>query len=195
MGIPPMGDVLPPMEEDEQVNIRTAREIGQRLLVLSYLNCFAWQPDWREPVMTALIDEGLWKFATSREKSIFNGGAPSEDDLDYVLWRNESIWVLLWSLGTMPDLGLPTKNVDMQEMISLIPSLFEDTESFLTSAVVRSHAEIMQQADLHFRLCWAVRASDESGLPPPPVEAGVAFERHFAFGWIKGVRAEWDAHK
>lgn len=194
IGIPPLQDSLPPMEEDGQVNIRSATEIGQRLLVLSYLNYFAWQPDWREQIMTEIVDEGLWKFASPREKSIFNEGAPGEEDLDYILWRNESIWVLLWALGSAGTLDLPNRHVDVEKMIELIPPLFEDSNTFLSSAEVRSHDDIMQQADLHFRLCWSVRESDGNGLPPPPIEPGVAFERHFAFEWIKGVRAEWDAH-
>ena len=40
-----MTDILPPMEEDDQINIRTGEDLARRLLVLSYLNCVALQPE------------------------------------------------------------------------------------------------------------------------------------------------------
>jgi len=191
-GLAPLKDNLPPMEEDEQIEIRSGEDIARRVLVLSYLNCAALQPELSDHIVRFLSEESLWQFTTAREQEIFSQTALSEDDQDYVAWRNESIWVMLWALNKIDALEFPVEPVDVMKVIKLIPPFFESTDSFVATAATRAKAEIMQQADLYFRLCWAVRESERDKSDALPFDAGVAFERYFAIEWIKGVRSEWE---
>ena len=191
-GLAPLRDILPPMEEDEQITIRSGEDIARRVLVLSYLNCVALQPELSERIIRFLSEKSLWQIASEREQELFGQASFSVEDQEYVAWRNESIWVMLWALSKIDELEFPTEPVDASKTIQIIPAFFEDTDSFVATAVTRSKSEIMQQADLYFRLCWAVRENERDESGTLPFDAGVAFERHFAIEWIKQVRSEWE---
>jgi hypothetical protein len=191
-GLAPLRDILPPMEEDDQINIRSGEDLARRLLVLSYLNCVALQPELGGQIVRFLTEESLWQIASAREQEIFSQGALSDEDQDYVAWRNESIWVMLWALNKFDVLDFPTEPIDASKLIKMIPAFFESTDGFVAAAATRSKDEIMQQADLYFRLCWAVHESDRDKSVTLPFDGGVAFERHFAIEWIKQVRSDWE---
>jgi len=191
-GLPPLQYELPPMEEDAEINVRSGDEIARRLLVLGYLNCVAVQPDLNEQVIQFLIQENLWSLVSDRERVIFETTNLSEEDHDYVAWRNESIWLMLWAIMKIDALEFPADELNPGQLVRLIPQFFEPVGSFATQAVTRSKTEIMDQADLHFRLCWAVREHEQNASAVLPFVAGVAFERHFALEWIKNVRDEWE---
>ena len=191
-GVTPLKDNLPPMEEEAEIEIKSGQEIARRVLVLSYLNCVALQPELRDHIVRFLSEESLWNMATEKERLIFSQETLSDEDHDYVAWRNESIWVMLWVLNKFDVLDFPVEPVDATEIIKLIPPFFDDTDAFVSTAETRSKTDILQQADLYFRLCWAVRESERDNSTRLRFDAGVAFERHFAMEWIKNIRFEWE---
>jgi hypothetical protein len=186
-------DDLPPIESEETITLRSAEEIAERVLVLTYLNCVANDPSLQQQVMMFLIHEELWDKATETEKALFHKTQLSDDERTNILWRTESIWMLLWIIQKVDEINLPANEVDLYEIFPLLPGFFESTDDFKTRATLRAVSEILDQADLMFRLNWALR--QEGAVVNSSAQMfhpGVAYERYFSLNWVAGMYAEWD---
>jgi len=185
-------DELPPMEEEEQVKLRTPQEIAQRIVILSYLNCVATDADLRESVVSFLKQENLWRQVTQEEMQLFHKIQLDEEEIGRILWRGEAIWLLLWIINRVDHLELPSAEVNTYAIFERLPAFMENTNDFITTATMRPLPEILDQSDLLFRLNWAMRQaqldrSAEMGLNP-----GIAYERYYAINWVIFTRPDWD---
>jgi hypothetical protein len=186
-------DDLPPIESEDVLTFRSAEEVAERVLVLAYLNCVANDPSLQQQVMMFLIHERLWDKASKTEKALFHKTRLSEDERAKILWRTESIWMLLWIIQKVDEIDLPVNEADLYQIFPLLPSFFESTTEFRTSATFRDVAEILDQTDLMFRLNWALRQEGASENPSSQLfHPGVAYERYFSLSWVIGMYAEWD---
>lgn len=184
-------DTLPPIEEEDVVTLRSAQEIAERIVILSYLNCVATDPSLQQQVMMFLIHEGLWDTATEEEKELFHKTPLTEEDIAIIFWRAESIWLLLWSINKIQKLELPEKEVNLYEIFPFLPGFLESTKDFIQTATIRSVSEILDQYDLMFRLNWAFKEADAQGTGTLPLNAGIAFERYFSITWVTRTREVW----
>jgi hypothetical protein len=142
--------------------------------------------------MMFLIREKLWDKVTEGEKMLFRKSPLGEDDLTTILWRAESIWLLLWVINQVDQLELPETEVDLNEIFPRLPGFFDDTADFINSATIRNISEIMDQSDLIFRLNWALRQTHLEGSRALTFSPGIAYERYFSLNWVTGAIAEWD---
>ena len=62
---------LPLIEEESEAKIRTAQEIAERILILTYLNYVSEVPDEKEKVIDFLKSTLLWEKVSPNEKEIF----------------------------------------------------------------------------------------------------------------------------
>ncbi|MEL7122122.1 MAG: DUF4272 domain-containing protein [Bacteroidota bacterium] len=193
LGIPFI-DHLPMIEEEEETKIRTPQEIAKRALVLTYL-CYIGEVEEEKPeVVQFLKDEYLWSAVSPLEKELFRVDLElTPQERINISWRSECIWVLLWTIKKIDRLELPIEEVQVSEMLELLPEFMKNTTEFINTAVVREKSEIMDQSDLIYRLHWAARndylhQTNTSGLNPSIVE-----ERHYAINWITNYEGlEWD---
>ena len=68
-------------------------------------------------------------------------------------------------------------------------------EELTAAAKLRPRAELLDQADLIYRLHWACVDARVMGLPAPQeLEEGVVMERHRALFWLAGCdkMCPWD---
>jgi hypothetical protein len=185
-------DNLPVLEEEHTVILKPAQEIAQRILILTYLNCVATDQSLRQEVMMFLIRQKLWNHVTEEEKHLFHKTDLTEEELSTILWRGESIWILLWSINKVDELELPNEEVDLHAIFPLLPGFFETTDEFIRTASVRPTSEILDQADFVFRLNWALREASLKGSPSTLFNESIAYERFFAINWVTGLRERWD---
>lgn len=66
--------------------------------------------------------------------------------------------------------------------------------SFVSSAKLRSPAELLDAADLIYRYHWAVRQAKLDGMAEPPAALvpPLVEARHVALYWLIGVGDDWD---
>ncbi len=66
--------------------------------------------------------------------------------------------------------------------------------NLLAGAKLRTATTILDEADLIYRIHWAVVDARLRRSPfPMAVEAGVVYERHYALNWLIGYQGqEWD---
>ncbi|WP_028980960.1 DUF4272 domain-containing protein [Sporocytophaga myxococcoides] len=188
----PVFDNLPPLEEENEISLRTPQEIAERILILSYLNCMAFDPDLRNNITDFLKGEGLWEKISPQEKLFFEKSELNEDDITIIAWRAESIWLLLWAINKADQLIFSNKEVNFNAIFEHLPPFMNNTEDFITSATLRPTSEILDQADLLFRINWAFYQSQTNNLNVIELNQGIVFERYFAINWVINLRSNWD---
>jgi hypothetical protein len=185
-------DELPPWEEEDNIKLRTPREIAQRILVLSYLNCVAADSDLRDPVISLLRQENLWDHVSEEEKKLLDKTELTDAEIAIIQWRGESIWMLLWIINQVDHLDLPIAEVDTHAIFERLPAFMQSTSDFINAATIRSVSEILDQSDLIFRLNWALRQVHTNGSDELALNPGIAYERYFAINWVTFTRPQWD---
>jgi len=185
-------DELPPWEEEDNIKLRTPREIAQRILILSYLNCIATDSNLLEPVISFLRQENLWEHVSEEEKKLFDKTQLADDEIATIQWRGEAIWTLLWVIKRVDHLDLSLTEVNTSDVIERLPAFMQSPSDFINTTTMRSVSEILDQSDLVFRLNWAARQAQLDGSDDIPFNTSVAYERYFAINWVTCMRAQWD---
>ena len=139
-----------------------------------------------------LIHEGLWDKATDDEKSLFHKSPLTEEDITMIMWRSESIWLLLWTINKIDQLTPPETEADLLKIFPYLPGFLEPTRGFIDTAETRGVSEIMDQCDLIFRLNWAFKEHNGELAATTALSAGVAHERYFAINWVTRMRERWE---
>jgi len=128
---------------------------------------------------------------TPRERSFLETDPMSERDRIQYSWRCEALTPLMWATGLIDELPFPDDCFDFSYLSDFwvtIPS------GFWEGVGLRPVGEILDQADLIYRLHWATRDAELNGkVPPAGLHPGVVMERHHALNWLIGyTEADWD---
>lgn len=195
--------------DDLEANLQTARDVAQRLLVLWAVELRAEGVPQAE-VLGIIDNQQLWPAVSPAERKFLADQQPDPDQCQRLVWRLESIWVLLWALGYAEGLDWPSHMCDVPRLAKMVMA-FEGDSEFIAAARLRSTAEILDAQDLIMRIHWAIRDaylhhgslipdgldwSAQGGLVPvqssPAV--GVVQQRHYAFNWVANVMnsPDWD---
>ncbi len=182
---------LPAVESEAEVKIRTPKEIAGRLTAMAFINGFASNFLTVEQIENALKKNELWELLTPKELDLLNN--PTAEKKQTETWKYEGIWVLLWALNITPDLGDPSNLCDLgnipREKYPLI-----DPKGFINSITEsRSKKEILDAADLYYRLDWACVDARVNNIQLKNPNSSVVYERHYALNWlINYLDQEWD---
>jgi hypothetical protein len=172
----------------------TARQVATRALILQGVVAVASEVD-PEPVVEWFQDQRIWPQASPREQGFLL--APDSLDRDAwndLRWQQEAEWALLWVVGKIKTLGLPTRQCDTRRMVNdIIPALGSDIEPFLASAELRPPGVLLAEDDRHYRLWCQFFQTRRAGahLLPSDLEFSVLYQRQYAFEWLHGIEA-WD---
>lgn len=183
---------LPAFYEEQELTLRSAQEVAKRILVLAYLNCLTQAPESQAEIVAFLQEENLWEVASEEEKRLFKESEWTEDEITMVLWHSEAMELLLWALSKIETLPWPTQEQDIGHTISLLPPFLSPVSSFVESVFLRPLSEIADQADLLFRMRWAMMKAEEQGKEPLPLHPAIAYERQHAMDWLLCLREQWD---
>ncbi|TGV30132.1 DUF4272 domain-containing protein [Mesorhizobium sp. M00.F.Ca.ET.186.01.1.1] len=191
---------LPVIVGDEDAVIRTKEEIVQRAIALCLIAVYAAGiaengeiAEEREFIEGIIEQYGAADFFTEKERKLLDDPNPSQTDMVQMAWMYECYWVLLWALGYKKELEFPSEICDVSYAIDVLRSA-GDYQTFYDNAVVRSKAEILDQADLIYRYDWAcVDARINNRTVAGGLEPGVVMERHRALNWlVRHMEDEWD---
>ena len=131
----------------------------------------------------------------SREERLFDAiGGVDESLLKRSERKRGRVTRLEWAVGLAEELPWPTGICDVAETVQAIQK-FADLDVLVRAASPRPYPEILDAADLIYRLDWACVDARVMGMPAPAgVEPGVVSERHHALFWLAGCdgRCGWD---
>lgn len=189
----PYIDHLPLTEEESDIKIRPAKEIAERILILTYLNYVSEVPEEREKVVNFLQTNLLWDSVSPDEKDLFEKPELTQQEEVNISWRSEAIWLLLWTIGKVEKLQLPIEQVEVSEIVSNLPEFLSDPKDFIKNVAIRPTTEILDILDLTYRLHWAARDANLKRKPiPANLSLSIIMERHYAINWVTFYADEWD---
>jgi hypothetical protein len=197
------------VEDDEQVRVQDAAEVARRAIILWALALRAEGTPQQE--VAKLIDRAnAWDSVSPSEREIFQAAAIEPVVADALVWRLESLWVMLWALGHVERLPWPDDMCNVPKLVEIM-RVQESNPDFITEATLRGVNEILDAQDLTMRINWAIREASlrEPATIPlrldwsgevnwvPIVECpgvGVTEERHHALNWLVQFLAPetWD---
>lgn len=187
----PVDESLPPLEADEETLLRPPWEVARRASALVTVAARAEGLE-QQRALQFLQAWGLWEAASPREQAFLLNPQPAESDRIQSLWRYECLWVMLWALGHVESLGMPTTICDVRRAVKTVTGTSPDI--FIGQSNLRPLHEIMDEADLIYRCHWAVKDAHARGEQPPAgLDRGVVIERHVALNWLRGHHSQqWD---
>jgi Domain of unknown function (DUF4272) len=195
--------------DDDAARLQPATEVARRVLVLWAVELRAEGVPQAETL--GLIEQlDLWSSVSPCEKAFLQNENPSPEECQRLIWRLESIWILLWALGYIEELDWPSGMCDVAKLVGLVGP-HEDDVAFVTAARLRPTSEILDAQDLTLRIHWAIRDallhqggmipdelnwSEQSAYVPVTLSpaAGVVEQRHYALNWLVNYLdpEDWD---
>ena len=193
---------LPLLAERAEEPGRTVEEVCGRaaaLLILSlYSECRVGEhmsyEESREFVDPIIEGYGAEGFFSPDEKAYLDDPNSTEQTQIQYAWQYENLWVMEWALGLTDDLFWPTRICDVPESVRIMRE-YPSMEALTAAARLRPRKELLDQADLIYRLHWACVDARVMGMPAPQeLEEGVVMERHRALFWLAGCdeMCGWD---
>jgi hypothetical protein len=196
-------------EDDYTDQVRSADEVARRCIVL-YAVLAAGHDEPRDQLVQWLRGEGLWEAVSPKESEFLLSESPSEQQRINATWRAEALFPLLWALGLIAEMPSPQQHCDVQLIRCVLPPLLGPVREFVSTARLRSDAEIYTANNEIYHIHWRVRDFQfrDQPTPPgklprmphieedPPVESydsGVVQERHYGLNWLIGYCGQdWD---
>jgi len=178
------------MPDSDQI-IRQAKEVAKRCLVLYGVLAVSHREP-REKVVSWLKRENLWDVASFKERLFLENELSSEWETINVTWRAEALWVLLWTLGKIEDLGTANTLCDPSQFHSIFQQCDKSTVEFINNARLRSDNEIFDREFEVYNKHWLIRDAELNGKEPPKeLNSDVVQEWHYAFNWLT-YNVDWD---
>lgn len=179
------------LDDSEDVP-RSAEEIAKRALTLSAVVSCAYGAS-KQEVIDWLKHEDLWLTVTPEEREFLERDASEQVRRNFT-WKVEALVPLLWAIGkldTMPGVG---KECDMDPVKKAVIWPPNPTAAFILSAALRDEDEISIEYEKVYDAHWKARdAKLNGGQPPRGINAGVVYERHYGFNWLRGYMGQpWD---
>lgn len=196
---------LPVNDDDEEITLRDKTEVVRRMLGLLVVSLYSeamLNPEelmsveeartFVQGVMEGFAVEQAEDILTPEELAYLQDDSPAEKtQIDYS-WHYEHLYMLEWVLG----LTEWTEPVDICDVGLMVRNLkpFASIEELCAKTTMRSKKEILDKADLVYRMDWAaVDARIHRMTGPAHLEHGVVQARHKTLNWmIQFENADWD---
>lgn len=183
--------IVPTVQDCHEKCPRSPAEVARRAIVLHCVAAVGCGVK-VQPVIGWLKNESLWPAVSPVEQAFFTTRNPTKKQINAARWRQESQWALLWSIGYVRSLGLPTKTCDTRKLVDeIMPGLGDSVQEFVISARLRPPGWILAEEDRTYNLlCYARQAARTHAMPEDLI-FDVLNERHYAFSWL-GSNDNWD---
>lgn len=184
----------PAIEGHDEPRPFTARQIATRAIILQGVVAVASEVD-PDPVIEWYRVQDVWDQVSPKEQAfLLDPASLTRDEWNSLRWHQEAEWTLLWVVGKVEALGLPTRQCDTPRLVNeIIPALGSDIEPFLSSAELRPPGILLAEDDRHYNLWCRYFQTRREGthMLPSDLEFSVLYERQYAFEWLHDIEA-WD---
>ncbi|MGH1039383.1 DUF4272 domain-containing protein [Bacillus wiedmannii] len=191
---------LPQLPSLTSIQLRNREEITKRavalLIVIQYACDVAQEGDLKiskEFVMGLLNKFDVIESLTRQERNFLNSEKPDVKEAIQIAWQYEAQWVLLWSIGLVNTLKFPKEICDCHYAIKLVSDCSSFNE-FYQQTRLRSAEEILDEADLIYRLHWAcVHDRINEREATAGMQESIVIERRRGLFWLINYKNEdWD---
>lgn len=187
---------LPVNNGEETAKIRTKEEVIKRALGLLLISLYSESllnpqvgntvEEAREFIEEVSLNYGIKNFnevMTPEEYAYYIDDNSDEKTRISYSWCYENLYIMEWVLGLV-EWEFPDHICDVPKIVRNLKK-FESIEDMKKQCKMRSMTEILDKADLAYRLDWAVVDARVHGLMgPADIEHGVIMEWHRALNWL-----------
>jgi hypothetical protein len=191
LGVPVL-ESLPLIEPANETILRKASDVARRSLCLMIVSELARGAD-LETAQQFLKQNQLNEFLTPEESNFLKEGHLDRQRCISMSWRCEGAYLLLWALGKIETLPIPSSQNDLNEIYAVIPSLEDVAIQWIQEVQLRDIEAILDESDLIYRMHWATRQSNLQGKALEELDSGVVQEWHHAINWLTSYEnLDWD---
>ncbi|WP_255990930.1 DUF4272 domain-containing protein [Chitinolyticbacter albus] len=193
LGIP-INEHLPLIETEEETKVRSRDEVFHRLLALWAVVGKAFLGSGSH-FAGYIAEQGMQDWLSGQERDFLFSKEASERDQIHFSWQLEAFFFIAWAAGLVEASEIPTEESSVQSILGLFPQENEAPDILRGSICIRSKSDILDRADLMYRLHWAVRNAHLTGSATPKgINGGVVQEWHRAVNWMTcyGEENDWD---
>jgi uncharacterized protein DUF4272 len=189
MGLPWI-DHLPLLEDEAEIEPRTRDEVAGRCLATEFCAVKGESND-QKLVEHVVQVYSAKAFFSPDERAFFENARTSPQDRANFAWRYECVHVFLWALGYLSVLDPPNQIADVRKEAGIIRD--KGPDGFARDAQLRPLRELLDQADLYYRIHWAVTELRLAGKKSEKANEEIVMERHRALNWlIRYMDQPWD---
>jgi hypothetical protein len=182
---------LPEIRGYNKPYARSAKKIAVRTVILQGVVAVGFHVD-PKPVIKWFKNQHVWEHVTPEEKAFLLNRSPTSQLRNSFCWHQEAEWTLLWVIGKVESLGLPTRQCDTKRLVDeIIPPLGSDIAQFISTARLRKPGKLLAEDDRTYNLWCYAQAARRKGSVPEDLVWPVLYERRYAFEWLDGFQ-EWD---
>jgi len=181
---------LPVVEDETTAKLRSPQEVAKRCLATTFCAVKGESKD-QELVDSLIKDYSATDcFSPDEQQFIRNLNPPQQNLIDFA-WRYECVHVFLWAMSLRNTLSAPNEICPVSDDMKLIKKIGPAT--FVAEAKLRAPEEVLDAADLYYRLHWAAIELRIKGKKSELLDEEVVQERHRALNWLIGyLNQEWD---
>jgi hypothetical protein len=190
MGLPVL-DSLPVVEEETSITPRTAKEIAQRCIAVSICALKGESND-QEFTNKIIKQFSASTFFSPKEKVFIENKDATKQELANYGWQYERVHILLWALGYVDTIKPSNEMCDVAKEMGILKNC-KTFDGFLAGAKPRPMSEILDCADLYYRIHWATTEGRLKKTKLSAADDEIVMERHHALNWlIRYMQQEWD---
>lgn len=168
----------------ENIELRPAKEIAKRCIILNEILFVVHGGATCKQIQELLKSWGLWEFISDAENLFLSKENHTQDELDKMSWKRESLFALLWTLREVKNLNEPNSEGDIPNEVYL--KLESDPLSWINQVTTRSDDEILKAEEDIYDIHWSVRDAVLNNLPiPNNYNIDVIYYRHHALYWVQ----------
>jgi hypothetical protein len=187
-GLPTM-DELPVVEDEAKLEPRPKEEIASRCLATE-ICALKGESDDQKLIASIVARWHADSLFSPKERAFVDDAMPTEQALADFAWGYEHVHVLLWALGYLRELKAPNAIADVPKETVIVR---DEGTNLARDAKPRPLSEILDAADLYYRLHWAEIELRQAGKKSDKVNGEIIQERHKALNWlIRYMGQAWD---
>jgi hypothetical protein len=145
---------------------RSSQQIAVRALILQGVVAVASEVD-PAPIIEWFHEQRIWRSVTPEEKAFLDNPSPTKEQCSKFGWHQEAEWTLLWVIGKVESLGLPTRECDTRRLVDeIIPPLGSEIAGFLSTSKIREPGLLLAEDNRTYDMwCYAQKARRNGELP------------------------------
>lgn len=190
----PINEHLPMIESEDEVELRLPDEVLRRLVALWSVVDKAFLRSESQST-TYIVTHRMQSWLSNVERPFLLDEKPTERDCIHFSWQLEALYFVAWCGGLLECSEVPNDESSVKSILDLFPVGAEQPDRLRAAIRLRDKAEVLDRADLLYRLHWAVRNAKLTGSSAPNgINGGVVQEWHRAVNWMIRYDSEddWD---
>lgn len=185
---------LPMIESEDEVELRSADEVLRRLVALWAVVDKAYLGSESQSI-NYIVTHEMQPWLSNVERTFLLDEQPNERDCIHFSWQLEALYFIAWCASLLECSEVPNNESSVKPSLNLFPVGAERPDRLRDAIRLRDKSEVLDRADLLYRLHWAARNVKLTGSGERNgIDGGVVQEWHRAVNWMIRYDSEndWD---